>query len=504
MVKSNNTEALIIFIISFGFSIASNLANIYVSHLMYGASDGVLYGSTIYSPDNAWYLNQIKNYLDGLGFTIDPLDPIYAVRRTPGYPLFYGVHYVLLGESGAHNLIPYTQTFLHALAAVALFKTAKMIFPCQRAAFWVGILYGLSPFVVSFLFLTITESLFPSVIVFSMYFSVSAYYKNSLLSALYAGALLAVAVLISPRNILLSVFIFSLLFYFGSIRKQLALKINLVFICAFIIMMTPWAIRNYLVFDEFVPLEVYHLNHAMEDQNIKNIALYRWWSTWGSPEGVRLHREISVDIYSDNPYKSIDTFINNEVPLWVYNVESKSYLRALLIDYQKCMLRGIELNGGRRLRYPEKPDLCEYQVSDGLNSFAEKIKIQYPINAFIVSPLYIRGMQYIFHSAIHTWRSFDDYRSHYIKIVLKGIAYMINILLWLFSTAYLVTKRSFSQKILLGIVPVASFVFLVYYRHVEGRYLLQVYPWLYLMSTAFVVETLIPVLKKIWVRHDNV
>ena len=60
---------------------------------MYGLNDGILYGATLDSPDNAWYLNQIKNYLDGLGFTIDPLDPIYSVRRTPGYPIFYGIHY---------------------------------------------------------------------------------------------------------------------------------------------------------------------------------------------------------------------------------------------------------------------------------------------------------------------------------------------------------------------------------------------------------------------------
>ena len=190
LLRKINLEILFIFIISFCFAVFANLANIHVTHLMYGSNDGVLYGSTLSSPDNAWYLNQIKNYLNGFGFTIDPLDPIYAVRRTPGYPLFYGLHYILFGESGAHKVIPYTQTFLHALAAVYFFKTSKLLFSNSKVAFLSALLYGLSPFIVSFLFMTITESLFPAMIVFALYFAVSAHVKKSLLRCMYAGIMM--------------------------------------------------------------------------------------------------------------------------------------------------------------------------------------------------------------------------------------------------------------------------------------------------------------------------
>ena len=106
-------------------------------------------------------------------------------------------------------------------------------------------------------------------------------------------------------------------------------------------------------------------------------------------------------------------------------------------------------------------------------------------------------MQYIFHSAIHTWRAFDDYKSNSVKLALKGLAYAINVLLWVLPIAYFSSSRAIAEKILLGIVPVVSFFFMIYYRHVEGRYLLGVYPFLYLMTAVFLSESLIPFLRRV-------
>jgi hypothetical protein len=254
--------------------------------------------------------------------------------------------------------------------------------------------------------------------------------------------------------------------------------------------------------DKFIPLETYHLNHTMGGENIKNMALYRWWSAWGSPDGLRLHKDMGADINSNNPYRSIDTFINNEVPSWVYTVESKEHLRQLLHDYQSCLSKSIEINGERRLRYPEEPAVCEYQVSTALDSFTNKLGSQYPLKVYVVSPLFIRGMQYVFHSAVHNWRSLDDYKNNIFKMTIKGSAYILNILLWVFSLAYLLSSRARSEKFLLGVVPVISFLFIVYYRHVEGRYLLGIYPFLYLMTAVFLNESLLPFLRKC-VSHQS-
>ncbi len=170
---------LFIFIISIGFAFITNIININVTNAMYGDNDGILFGSTLSSPDNAWYLNQIVNYVNGFGFTIDPLDPIYSVRRTPGYPIFYGIHYLLLGEIGAHKVITFTQMFLHALAGVCMFRLSYLISLSMKTAFLAAALYGLSPFISSFLYMTITESIFPAGIVFSIYLAYSCFINKS-------------------------------------------------------------------------------------------------------------------------------------------------------------------------------------------------------------------------------------------------------------------------------------------------------------------------------------
>jgi len=501
--KLGTVIQLFIFIISVGFAFITNMININVSHAMYGDNDGILFGTTLSSPDNAWYLNQIVNYVNGFGFTIDPLDPIYSVRRTPGYPIFYGIHYLLFGAIGAHKVITFTQIFLHGLAGVCMFRLAYLISMSMKTAFLAAALYGLSPFISSFLYMTITESIFPAAIVFSIYLAFSCFINNSFLRSFFAGVMMALTVLISPRTGLTIFFIIALLFYFEKLKGINKSKISLIYILAFLTTMAPWTVRNYLLIDKFIPLETYYINHTMEDQGLKNMALYRWWSTWGSPDGVRLHKDLLADISDSNSDKSIDNFINTEVPAWVFNVESKDQLRILLRSYQNCIQRSIELNGGRRLRYLEIPNLCEYEVFDAFNNFSARITAAYPFQVFVVAPIYRRGMQYIFHSATHTWRSLDDFRSHPIKMIIKGLAYSINVALWLFSLAYLLSSRSIAERFLLGVVPVVTFFFMIYYRHVEGRYLLGAYPFLYLMTALFLSKSLAPCLYKVFFIKVN-
>lgn len=491
-----NRDAILIFMVSFFFAISANHANIQVTHLMYGSSDDILFGSTLNSPDNSWYLNQIKYFMNGFGFTIDPLDPIYAVRRTPGYPIFYGLHYIILGESGAHKFIPYTQTFLHSIASVYLYRTAALIFADRKIVFWSGFLYGISPLVISYLFMTITESIFPAIVIFQIYLSVLCFKKASLKLACYAGFILAVAVLVRPMSGLTLFFFISLGFYFKDITIQQIIKINGVFFITFFIAMAPWVIRNYMVLNKFVPLETYYLNASLGNQNIKSDAMHRWWSTWGSPKVLELHEKLVKDIDSGDPYITINFFINNEVPAWVYKVKSKQHLKGLLIEYQSCILKNREVNGGRRLRYLENPLACEYKVSGGFDVFANAIKAKNPFHAYFVAPFFIRGGEYVFHSAIHSWRSLDDYRKNLIKFAIKGFAYVINIYLWLSSIAYLIFTKSQNKRLLLAIVPSVSFIFIIYNMHVEGRYLIGVYPFLYLMSTSFFFENFAPLINK--------
>jgi hypothetical protein len=478
-------KIIIIFIITFVYSVLINLYNINEIKLLNNNSTDLIFGSTLYSPDNLWYLYQIRNFIDGNGFTIDPLDPIYAVRRTPGYPIFYGIQFYILGEIYTHKIIPYIQTLLHSIAAVYIYKIAKLLKINNINAFWTALFYGFSPFIVSFLFMTITESISSSFIVICLYSSLLTYEKKSYKQSILTGFLVGITILISPRNIIFLMIFIPLIIKYLYMGKIILLKINIFASLSLLFVMLPWIIHNYIKIDKFIPLETYYLNHTMEDQNIKNISLYQWWSTWENPEGVRLHSQISEDIGSVNPYQSIDIFIEKEIPDWIIEIESKKYIKELLIDYQNCIIKNKADNGGRRLRYLEIPNMCEYEVASKLDSYRLKIEKKYPFKVYVVSPLYKRGFKYIFHSTIHNWKSFENYKNNGFKYTFKSISYLINVILW-FVLFILIAKDIIKGKLLfLTIVPISSFLFLVYYRHVEGRYLIQIYPFLYLLFGIF-------------------
>lgn len=138
---------------------------------------GTVGGYTVWNIDNSWYLPPIKNLLNGDGYAVNPHDSESKVRRTPGYPLFYGLHYALFGEEKSFFFIRYTQIFIHLLAVLLL---GQAVFNLTQNRFWAivsAFLYAFNPFTVIYLYTTITEAVAPSLAVFAL-FAYSRCYKS--------------------------------------------------------------------------------------------------------------------------------------------------------------------------------------------------------------------------------------------------------------------------------------------------------------------------------------
>ena len=90
--KKDTIVNIFIFIFICFFAYILNLANIVFGNV--GENPGeLIQGATLGSPDNFWYITQVKHFINGFGLTNDPTDLIQYVRRTPGYPIFYGIHF---------------------------------------------------------------------------------------------------------------------------------------------------------------------------------------------------------------------------------------------------------------------------------------------------------------------------------------------------------------------------------------------------------------------------
>jgi hypothetical protein len=124
-------------------------------------------------------------------------------------------------------------------------------------------------------------------------------------------------------------------------------------------------------------------------------------------------------------------------------------------------------------------------VSSIFYGFKNKIKDGDPLRYYVISPIFIRGTAYIFNSFTAAWPSLNPQDRNFTiyQFVIKGISFVMNVMLWLLSFLYFFTKRRITEKILIGSFFLASFIILIYFRHVETRYMLAAYPMMYIMAT---------------------
>ena len=466
------------------------------------------------SVDDPWYTTQIKNYLNGDGFTINPEDPIMSVRRTPGYPLFYGVHYSLFGEEIAHKIIPYTQSIIFALSAVAFGITVSLITNSVVMGYILTLFYGTSVFFVGNLFHTLTESIHPALVVFALYYASKFFYdrdkyrnKHIVMATIFC----AMAALTRPIDGVLLVTLMLAIFFNSELDLSKRLKLILLSIFVVGLIFTPWVVHNYNKIGEFVPLEKFNQSGSFGGFGAKHESLGRWMRAWGHPppaHGLGLHTNISLDLNSDNKFAAIENFIKNIVPEYAYVKYSKGELFSALVAYQNCINIRIkkysnrtsqsDLDSARKMwgpniqsidlmktKWGDKPLECELSVTSIFDNFTDKIKHGDHLRYYLVAPIVVRGSQYVFHSNTYSMSFLNpkDKIFNTAQYIVKSFFYFSNVALFSLSIIYLFLKRDRGEKLLLASFFVITFVFLIYFMHVETRYMLGAYPSMYIMAT---------------------
>jgi hypothetical protein len=479
---TNNQINILIFLFIVIFAYLGNIGNIIFGDV--GVNPGeLIQGSTLSSPDNFWYISQIKNYLSGLGFTSNPDDLIQTARRTPGYPIFYGIHYYIFGEFYAHRIITITQCMIFALSAVALGKIVTNLSNSIRIGQIAALFYGTSPYLITFLFMTITEAISPAFVIFSLYFYQKALLANKyrVLYFIITGFAVAVAALIRPTNVILIIsYLLTVIFMISKVSD--IIKYSLSLILGFLILITPWTLRNYTLTGLWIPLETFRIQIPYDGQGLKINGLNSWYKSWAAHDSLNLHYDMKSDLESIDKYKTIDNFIENEVPAYVYVGYDKIELRKLFIDYQNCIDLDSKRNNGKKLIWGEKINECEIDINNRFIQFESNIKTAHPFLSYIIAPIFYRGSRYIFHSGMHTFKSMQGNKLGVTGFVIKSTAYIINVSLWFLFLIFMISRVDVKIKIFLGSFVVFSFVFIVYNYHVEGRYLLSCYPFLYMAS----------------------
>ncbi|UOQ55182.1 glycosyltransferase family 39 protein [Hymenobacter cellulosivorans] len=124
-------------------------------------------GADIYYQGRSPYVNNdsysftqsFYNLVEHGIYTFNPKNPEAAFGRLPGYPFFWGAHWLLFDEQYVNQAVAYTQALLDTAAIYLVYATARAFTRDIRAAWMAGLLYAGYPFIIVWLTMTGSEAL---------------------------------------------------------------------------------------------------------------------------------------------------------------------------------------------------------------------------------------------------------------------------------------------------------------------------------------------------------
>ncbi len=448
----------------------------------------LVYNSTIYSVDNYWYVHQMKNFINGKGFTIDPNDEKSIVRRTPVYPIFYGIHYLLLGEEGSFYFIRFTQIALFILATFALLYGVYYFTENKIIAILSAISFGFNPIFITYLYYTITEGISPALVCFLIYFLARCYKFGRKKDWIFAGLFFAIATLCRPAIIFIAPGIAVLVLYKNKASlKQFILSSVLMAVGASVLYV-PHVVRNYMHTKEFILLEKYYGDPM--DYGMPNIALRKWIACWTNPADLssesisnRMRLDIVADV--DSIYKSIS--VENQLdrlPSRAFAADDKATVRAALsclYDYYY-----VKLISKNQIQLDSLEKLCLSKITTLKTNYIQKQPLQY----YVVTPiLFIKSV--IFQSNSSTLILVGAKQTNqWLSIVVKGILLLLNVYWWFALFGLLFFFRKYKVLLSITFLNIIGLFFytIVIQKYFEVRYMIPVYPLMITVSVIFFIE----------------
>ena len=171
-----------------------------------------------------------------------------TMSRPPVYPFLISIFYCLGIESP--NAVRFFHIFLFVGIVLLIYLNTKLIFNevTARLASILGALFPPIGFLTSqlhteitFIFLSLLASLFLVLL-----------FKNKKSSyAIWSGIFLGLATLTRPVFFLFPIFLITILLLFQKFKLTDLLKKSLILLFFFTLVISPWLIRNYVVFREF-------------------------------------------------------------------------------------------------------------------------------------------------------------------------------------------------------------------------------------------------------------
>ena len=408
-----------------------------LSFLIWGAT--FLYGENPFiNNDSFSYRQSFINLVEHGTYSFDLTNGDASFGRLPGYPFFWGLHYLLFGDH-ADLATAITQIGLDSFACILATFIALRIFGRKSAALISGLVYALNPFAVLWVTVIGTESMATTVSI--LFFYVLLCQKDHRYYALILALLIALAFYTRPYlGIFLPISLGYIFFRNNTEKKWISI---ITVIGVFVIIYLPWPIRNYLISNELVLIKGNTPGYYRYSSDI--VAARNWLHAWTTDTDYFLNQMTDPGLEPN-----FDSYQN-------LSFQKEAVLEAVN-QGRKCG------SGFHHWRYYKLPSVenCDEETVEMFNALKAEYQSQYPVRYWTDVPLR-NVLKFFFKS---------DLSKHQSSLLLAGLKLRsLGILISLIGFAFL-RKNSDAQWLV--IFPAFMLIFLsFFFRQMEMRYMLQ-------------------------------
>lgn len=345
--------------------------------------------------DAAGYDEMAANLASGKGLTqlIDgSLTPV--IYRSPGFPMFLaGIYYIF----GHHYITAkIIQAVIGALFCIVIFLIANMIYDNAIIGLIASLFTALyKPFISGFYYYGGPASLrseyfctfMVGLAILALFYFIK---KEDIKTGILAGIFMGLAVLTRTEFALFPIVLIIYLLYISKLSLKVLLKKYFVVYLFIILTISPWIVRNYIVFKEFIPLSTtggitfWVGNNALANGGESNPA----WS-WkdGDSKKDREYFKKGIEYLKNNPKRVPKLFIRKILVHWAPFAEGFKLFNSfyafillfgsagilffrkktileniLLLIFLSTTLSAIITYGEPRYRYPYEPYLIIFSA----------------------------------------------------------------------------------------------------------------------------------------------
>ncbi|GAB3869745.1 hypothetical protein GCM10028824_17280 [Hymenobacter segetis] len=245
----------------------------------------VMYHSPEYfalNGDSSSYTLAFENLWNKGRYTFDFLEPDAAFGRLPGYPFFYGAHWILFGSERAAAATAWSQVLLDTGAIGLIFAILHRLEPHRpRTAYLGALLYATYPFIIVWIPVMGTEIL--SVDLTLLWLWALLHWRPTAAYALGLGMLLALGLLVREyMGILLPITFAWLLWQCWAERERGLVRYAALVAVGFGLLYGGWPVRNYLLAHRLILLKPRAAGYANQTSDVDEF--YQWVHCWTPDE----------------------------------------------------------------------------------------------------------------------------------------------------------------------------------------------------------------------------